>query len=265
MRGERAGSGPGGGTGYPDRMDESLDPLAPLAALPGVADAVVEARDAVAAVHRHRANLRKWGVTSAEGGLRGARASAGLEGADVTLPEDGDVGDAVLAGALRVSGELGRAADGWRKAPLQVLARLHLVAAAGLVDDVETLGRPRGGRGVAERLTLLADLVAGGTSVDAPVLAAVVHGEIASLRPFGVMDGVLARAASRLVGISTGLDPHDLGVPEVYWWRRAEEYRARLAGFGEGTPEGVAEWIRFHCAGLVDGAREATSIADAVG
>ncbi|HQV19405.1 MAG TPA: oxidoreductase, partial [Gordonia sp. (in: high G+C Gram-positive bacteria)] len=36
------------------------DPLAPLVALPGVADAAEKAREALSAVHRHRANLRDW-------------------------------------------------------------------------------------------------------------------------------------------------------------------------------------------------------------
>ncbi|NUT53307.1 MAG: oxidoreductase, partial [Saccharothrix sp.] len=41
------------------------DPLAPLLDLPGVADAVGAARDAVFQVHRHRVNLRGWATTAA--------------------------------------------------------------------------------------------------------------------------------------------------------------------------------------------------------
>ena len=59
----------------------------------------------------------------------------------------------------------------------------------------------------------------------APVIAAVAHGEMLTLAPFGSADGVVARAVSRLVTIATGLDPHGLGVPEVFWMRRAADYR----------------------------------------
>ncbi len=38
--------------------------------------------------------------------------------------------------------------------------------------------------------------------------------------------GVVARAVSRLVTIASGLDPHGLGVPEVYWMRHSGDYRA---------------------------------------
>lgn len=76
--------------------------------------------------------------------------------------------------------------------PLQALARLHVLAAADLVDE-DHLGRPEGGEAVGRRLEMLADLAAGGTQVAAPVFAAVVHGELLTLAPFGSADGVVAR------------------------------------------------------------------------
>ncbi|MCX6489660.1 MAG: oxidoreductase, partial [Rhodococcus sp.] len=36
------------------------DPLAPLLELPGVVDSAERARDALGAVHRHKANRRGW-------------------------------------------------------------------------------------------------------------------------------------------------------------------------------------------------------------
>jgi len=89
----------------------------------------------------------------------------------------------------------------WQRAPLQAIARLHALAAADLVDD-DRLGRPRGDEQVGPRLALLADIVTGGTQVPATVLAAVVHGELLTLEPFGIADGVVARAVSRLVTIT---------------------------------------------------------------
>ena len=79
------------------------------------------------------------------------------------------------------------------------------------------------------------------------------------------LDGIVARAAFRLVAVSTGLDPHCLGVPEVTFYRDPEAYRAAVAGFMAGTEEGVAAWILYCCKALEAGAREATSIADAAG
>jgi hypothetical protein len=173
----------------------------------------------------------------------------------------------VFAGALRV----GQALDGgetslvsvWRRAPLQALARIHMLAATGLVDD-NRLGRPRPDAEVGPRLELLADLVTGGSQAPAPVVAAVAHGELLTLAPFGSADGVVARAVSRLVTIATGLDPHGLGVPEVSWMRRAADYRDAARGFAAGTPDGVTAWLMLCCHGMQAGAQEALQIAESL-
>lgn len=242
------------------------DPLSPLVAVPAVAEAANAAREALAKVHRHPANRREWRATATESSLRGARASAALDGGAVELSRDELVTDPVLAGAMRVY----QAIDGdsldatvgvWRRAPLQVLARLHTLAAADLVDgDEARLGRPRPGAG--ERLSLLAQLVTGGTQAPAPVLAAVVHGELLSLRPFEVADGVVARAASRLVTVASGLDPHLLGIPETTWLKFAPSYADAADAFGLGDPDGVIAWIVLCCKALEGGASEALALAE---
>jgi hypothetical protein len=235
-----------------------------LAELPGVAAAGEEARDALGRVHRHRSNLRGWPTTAAEASLRAARASSVLDGGSLQLSDSS--GDPVLSGALRVSEALEGGATSlvgvWQRAPLQAIARLHALAAADLADD-DRLGRPRSDADVGRRLTLLADIVTGGTRVPAPVLAAVVHGELLTLEPFGTADGVVARAVSRLVTIASGLDPHGLGVPEVYWMRHSGDYRAAARGFSSGTPDGLAAWLVLSARALHAGAREALSIAQA--
>lgn len=236
------------------------DPLAPLLDLPGVPEAVQTARDAVFQVHRHRVNLRGWATTAAEASVRAARASAALDGGPTEIPADGSVSDPVLAGALRVAESLGTILPTWQRAPLQALAKLHVLAGADLGAE---LGRPRVAPGVSERLDLLASLVTGGTSVPGPLVVAVVHGELMALSPFPTANGVVARAASRLTSIATGLDPKSLGVPEVHCLRRQNEYAAALHGFSTGEPEGVAKWITFWCSAVEAGAREARSIADA--
>jgi hypothetical protein len=244
----------------------TADPLAPLMELPGIALAADQARDALSRAHRHRANLRGWPVTAAEAALRAARASSVLDGGPLQVDEQA-TSDPILAGALRVAqalegGETNLVAV-WQRAPLQALARLHTLAAADQVDE-DRLGRPRSDAEVGPRLELLADIVSGGTRVPVPVVAAVAHGELLTLAPFGSADGVVARAVSRLVTIAGGLDPHGLGVPEVTWMRRAADYRDAARGFAAGTQEGVAAWLKLCCRALQDGARDALSIAESL-
>ncbi|GGK98655.1 oxidoreductase [Sphaerisporangium melleum] len=122
------------------------DPLAAVAGLPGVPEAVRSARTAVDRLYGHRVLRRRGPEVSAESALRGARASAALEGAGVPLEalRSGADGSPVAAGALRASAEIGRLGAIWRSAPRQALARLHALAAAGLVPEA-LLGRPRTG------------------------------------------------------------------------------------------------------------------------
>jgi hypothetical protein len=237
------------------------DPLAPLGDLPGVADAVASARKALVGVHNHPVNRRSWPATAAEASLRAARASAALDGA-ILGPTGDVVDDPVLAGAVRAAEESGRLLGVWRTAPLQALARLHVLAAAGLAPDAQ-LGRPRQDPDVGDRLALLADMLTGLSSAPAPVVVAVVHGELLTLAPFGSADGVVARAAARLAAVATGLDPKGLAVPEVGHLRREREYRAAAAAFASGTADGVAAWLRHCCAQWEAGAREGRSIAEA--
>ena len=195
--------------------------------------------------------------------MRAARASAALDGGSVALSGDGTVHDPVLAGALRVAEALGGLLGTWQRAPLQALARLHVLAAAGLAPEPQ-LGRPGSSSEVTARLGLLAQLVAGGSGVAAPVLVAVVHGELLALAPFAHANGVVARAAARLTIVSSGFDPKGLVVPEVSHLRHEREYRAAATGFATGSAEAVSEWIVHCCTALTAGAKEAVSIAKAV-
>jgi hypothetical protein len=229
-----------------------------------VADALAAARDAVDRLLGHRVLRRQSARVSAESALRGARASAELEGRAVPLAalRAGSVDDPVVQAALRVSSGLGALVDVWERAPLQALARLHVLAAAGSVPQ-ERLGRPVGEPAVAGRLRGLADLVTGGSRAPGVLIAGVVHGELAALTPFGSADGLVARAAARLTLVTRGVDPKAVGVPEVGHLERGD-YRVALAGYGSGTPEGVAGWFR-HCAGAVElGAREGLAVCESV-
>jgi hypothetical protein len=244
----------------------TTDPLAPLLELPGVADAVASARTAVDALLGNRTLRRRSPDVSAESSLRGAWASAWLAGTEFALDDvrSGDAAsDPVMQGALRAQAAIGPLADTWTRAPRQALARLHALAAADLVDDPAGLGRPSPVAGVAERLDVLANVLAL-TAAPALVVAAVVHAEVLGLDAFRPASGVVARAAVRLTLVDRGLDPKSLVVVEAGHRELADEYAAALAAYAEGTPAGIARWIT-HCGdAVVAGALESTAICEAI-
>ena len=230
-------------------------------------DAAEAAREALGAVHRHPVNLRGWDKTSREASWRGGRSSAAMEGATTELNREHDFDDPVMSGAIRVAqaldpDSLDKEVAVFRRAPAQSLARLHTLAAADLVEP-DLLGRPRPEPHIGPRLDLLGQLITSNTSAPAPVLAAVVHGELLALAPFTEGNGVVARGASRLVCATTGLDPHLLGVPEVTWLRRLADYREASLNFATGDPQALTDWIVLCCQAMEAGAAEAASIADA--
>src|SRR5699024_1897736 len=73
-----------------DNGGARIDPLAPLLELDGVSEAVTRVQKVVSEVHRHRANLHSGSATAAEASVRAARASAGLDGAGLDLPDETD-------------------------------------------------------------------------------------------------------------------------------------------------------------------------------
>lgn len=183
-----------------------------------------------------------------------------------------------MGAALRLTAEAGQLLSIWRQSPLRVLARLHLVAAA---DNADQVGRPRqNGEPVDEplvelplpdaqeahgRLDGLAALVAADGSAPALVTAAVVHGELLALRPFTSDNGLVARAAERIVLVGSGLDPKSVCPAEVGHAELGRAaYLAALDGYVSGTPEGMAAWIA-HCGKAVAlGARESTAVCEAL-
>jgi hypothetical protein len=241
----------------------------PLLDLPGVADAAAEAREAIDRLFGHRMLRRQSGPVSAESALRGARASAALEGAayDLETVRGGAVTDPAVQGALRVAAGLGPLVDTWPRAPRQVLARLHTLAATDVVPAAE-LGRPAD-PSQTPRLHALAALVSapvgqGGTEAPAVIVAAIVHGELLSMRPFGSADGLVARAAARLTLVARGLDPKAVSVPEVGHLVRQPEYQGSLGAYATGTPDGVRSWLRHYGTAVALGAEEGLAICEAM-
>ncbi len=93
-----------------------------------------------------------------------------------------------MQGALRVAGALPGLGDLWPKAPRQVLARLHVLAARGVVPEAE-LGRPVADPVVADPARRPGRPGRRRTKAPPLLLAAVVHGELLTLRPFAGPSG----------------------------------------------------------------------------
>ena len=243
----------------------TADPLVPLLDLPGVADAVSDARAAVDSLLGNRTLRRRSGDVSSESALRGAWSSAWLAGARFELVEvrsGAAAGDPTVQGALRAQAAIGPLADTWSRAPRQALARLHAVAAASLVLDPDALGRPTGSP-EANRLDTLAQVLAA-TSAPAVLVAAIVHGEVLALDAFAPASGLVARAAARLTLVDRGLDPKSLVVLEAGHREHQQDYEAALADYATGSPDGVAHWLRHCCAAVAAGSAEAVAICEAI-
>jgi hypothetical protein len=272
----------------------TTDHLAALLELPGVPESVATARAAIDGLLSHRVLRRRSAEVTAESALRGARASAELEGAGIelerlrgqllaggaiTLPSKDDRGARVVEGAVRLHADLGSVLGAWKHSPRQALARLHVLAAADVVAP-DALGRPRPAASpyddplelgpapdpleVAARLDGLSRVLMSPTAAPAVVVAAVVHGELLALRAFGSLDGLVARAASRLVTIDRGLDPKAVSAPEVGHAELHHDYADAARDYVAGGPAGVARWIQ-HCAAAVAlGAREGLAVCEAI-
>ncbi|WUT36990.1 oxidoreductase [Streptomyces sp. NBC_00690] len=268
-------------------MPSGSDPLVALASLTGVPEAVEAMRKAVDRVYGHRVMRRRSNEVTSEAALRGARGSAALAGADWALEEvrrrtdfSGDPEARMVGAALRLTAEAGQLLSVWRQSPLRVLARLHLVASGNATEEV-TVGRPRlvgeavdepfiqaplpSADEVAGRLDGLARLIISGSSAPALVIAAVVHGELLALRPFSSHNGLVARAAERIVLIGSGLDPKAICPAEVGHAEQGQAaYSAAFEGYLSGTPEGMSDWFA-HCGRAVElGARESTAVCEAL-
>ena len=170
----------------------------------------------------------------------------------------------MVQGALRVAAEIGLLRTAWPKAPLQVVARLHTLAAAGSVPD--DVAGPAGCPAAATRLGGLGQLLTAPTAAPALVVAAVVHGELATMGAFAVGAGIVGRAAGRLTMVGRGLDPTAVSVPEV---GHVELGRDGLPGRARRLPAGRRRTASrrgcVHCAeAVVLGAREGVAVCESI-
>lgn len=231
----------------------SADPLAWLTSLEGVPSAYASARDGIDVMLRDRGLRRTSPETTAESLLRGAHASAVLEGSDATLADvrEGS-GDETAQAAVRVSAELLGLAPTLVRSPLQALARIHALAATGTLPD-EQLGRPRDAAS-SDRLRALGELVTATTSAPALLVAAIVHADLATTAPFGSHNGIVARAAERLVLVARGVDEKSLVVPEAGHLALRAAYESNLRGYRDGGPAGVHAWLLYGAEAFAAGA-----------
>lgn len=235
------------------------DPFITAAQLEGIPSTYVGTRDGIDSMLRDRGLRRSTPDDTARSLLLGAAATASLEGSIFEVDElAGGGGDILARGALRLSTELLGLLPVWNRSPVQALARIHALAAAGSVDD-EDLGRPADPAGVA-RLTDLARMLARPTSAPGLVVAALVHAEIVSAGAFTTHNGVVGRAAERLVMVSKGVDPASVTVPELGHAAEPGGYRSALAAYAGGEPTGVHQWLMYASQAFTRGA-EASPLA----
>ena len=192
---------------------DARDPLAWLISLEGVPSAYAATRDGIDIMLRDRGLRKTSPETTAESLLRGAHASAVLEGSSSTLAEVREgVGDEIARDAVRVSTELLSLVPTLGRSPLQAFARVHALAAAATVEP-ERLGRPRDAD-AAGRLRDIATVVTSHGEAPALVVAAMVHAELITAAPFVSHNGIVARALERLVAAcdppadARGASPH---------------------------------------------------------
>jgi hypothetical protein len=214
-----------------------------LSSLEGVPSGFAAARDGVDAMLRDRGLRRTTPEQTAESLLRGAQASAVLEGSGSSLDEvRGGAGDEVAQAGLRVSAELLSLVPVLSRSPLQAFARLHALAGGGVVDG-DRLGRPVSAE-AADRLSTLAQTLLS-TTEPAMLVAAVAHAEIATVAPFASHNGIVARAVERLLLVSRGVDPASLVVPEAGHLALRREYESNLRGYRDGGRAGVHAWLLY--------------------
>jgi len=210
-------------------------------------------RDGIDALLRDRGLRRTAPDLTAESLLRGAHASAVLEGSASTLDVvRAEGGDPTARAAVRLSTEVLGLVPALGSSPLQAFARMHTLTAKGVAAD-EDLGRPRDAEGAA-RLRDLARTLAGPTAAPALVVAAVVHAELATAAPFVSHNGLVARAAERLVLVARGVDPTSLTVPEAGHLALRPEYESNLRGYRDGGSAGVHAWLLYAAEAYAAGA-----------
>jgi hypothetical protein len=136
---------------------------------------------------------------------------------------------------------------------------MHTLAASGLASG-DDLGRPRSAEEVSARLATLVSVLSA-TEAPAVIVAGVVHGDLLASRPFGTANGVVARAAARVVLVARGLDPRAVSAPDVGCALDPEAYAVAAQRFAVGD---VAPFLVLWCDAVAHGALEGVAIGEAL-
>ena len=238
--------------------DRARDPLAWLLTdFEGVPSAFAATRDGIDVMLRDRGLRRTTPEQTGESLLRGAHASAVLEGSASTLEEvRRDSGDQIAQASVRVSSELLALAPVLGRSPSQAFARIHsLTGGASAGQPVSTEA--------AQRLRSLAQTLLA-TTAPALLVAALVHADLLTAEPFADHNGIVARAVERLVLVSRGVDPASLVVPEAGHLAIRPEYESNLRAYRDGGTAGLHAWLLYAAEAQVKGA-EASPLRDNAG
>ncbi len=233
-----------------------VESLAGVDRLEGVVSAFAATRDGIDTMLRDRGLRQTSSDLTAESLLRGAHASAVLDGSECSLDDvRAGRGDEVAQGSLRVSVELMGLVPVIRRAPAQALARLHALAASPSLPSDER-GRPRDAAATARLRAALGVLDEGRPAL---LTAAVLHGELACGAPFASANGLVARAAERLVLVTSGLDAKSLVVPEAGHLALRPAYESNLRAYADGGRAGLQAWL-LYCAEAYAAGAEASPL-----
>jgi Fic/DOC family len=227
--------------------DLRADPLTWLTELEGVPSAFASTRDGIDVMLRDRGLRRTTPEQTAESLLRGAHASAELEGSTSSMDEvRAGSGDAVAQAAVRVSTELLSLVPVVGRSPAQAFARLH--ALTGGASPGQPVSPEAAGRLQSLAQTLLH------TRAPALLVAALVHAELVSASPFADHNGIVARAAERLVLVGRGVDPASLVVPEAGHLALRAAYESNLRAYSQGGTSGLHAWLLYAAEAQTKGA-----------
>ncbi len=235
-----------------------VEDVAGVERLEGVGSAYAAARDGIDTMLRDRGLRQTSPELTTESLLRGAHASAVLEGSASSLDEvRAGAGDDIAQGALRVSLELLGQVPVFARSPAQALARLHALATPDSVPDDER-GRPRDAASAAR---LRSSLLILDSQRPALITAALLHAELVCGAPFAGANGIVARAAERLVLVSSGVDAKSLVVPEAGHLALRAPYESNLRAYAEGGRPGLVAWL-LYCAEAYAAGAEASPLRD---
>ena len=228
-------------------------------------DAADAARAGIDRLLGHKVLRRESAGVSTESALRGARASAALEGVDVPLAElrAGDVDDPVVQGALRVSAALGSMVETWSRAPGP---GARPAARAGR-------RRPRRPRPTSAGRRRTPARGCPGCSPWSPAR----RRRPPSSWPRSCTASSPRWPRSAPPTASSPAPPAGSPGSPAAWTRRRcrcprsgfaelgrEAYAAALAGYASGTPDGVAGWLVHCCRATEHGALEGLAICESL-